>query len=113
MTNAIDADPTTRWSSGTGQTSGVSFTIDTGATHTINGVSLDSGANLEDDAHSWRIYVTNDPGNLGSAVLTGYGAGQFQNIPLPATSGRYVVIVLGNTVVGNWWSLTNVNVFGS
>ena len=111
--NAIDASTTTRWSSGAVMAAGMWFQVDMGSAQTVSQIQMDSANG--DYARAYSVYVTNDPNNLGTAEATGTAAATPVVVPFPATSGRYIRVVLGTIPAGTtaWWSIQDFNAFGS
>ena len=64
VTNLIDGDPATRWSSGTGQSKGMSLTVDLRRKQTFTEISLDSGSSIGDYLRRYRVQVSERPAPL-------------------------------------------------
>jgi glucosylceramidase len=107
---AVDADASTRWSSGQAQSAGLSLTIDLGRATTFRRVAIDAGGNLGDYARGWRLEVASDGTNWHVAAA-GVGTGQLENVDLPETTGRYLRISTTQSV-GNWWSIADIRLYG-
>jgi glucosylceramidase len=107
---AVDADASTRWSSGQAQTPGLSLTIDLGQATTFRRAAIDAGGNLGDYARGWRLEVSSDGTNWHVAAA-GVGTGQLENVDLPETTARYLRISTTHSV-GNWWSIADVRLYG-
>jgi glucosylceramidase len=107
---AVDADASTRWSSGQAQSAGLSLTIDLGRATTFRRVAVDAGGNLGDYARGWRLEVSSDGTNWHVAAA-GVGAGQLENVDLPETTVRYLRISTTQSV-GNWWSIADIRLYG-
>ncbi len=106
---AVDADASTRWSSGQAQSPGQSLTIDLVAATTFRRVAIDSGGNLGDYARNWQVEASVD-GTSWSVIGTGAGAGQLTNVDVAPTSARYLRI-LSTGSAGNWWSIADVRLY--
>ncbi|MEJ3404772.1 discoidin domain-containing protein [Rathayibacter sp. YIM 133350] len=107
---AIDADASTRWSSGQAQTAGQNLTVDLGAPKTFRRVAIDAGGNLGDYARSWELATSTD-GVTWTVAASGAGSGQLTNVDLPATTARYLRISSTGSA-GNWWSIADVRLYG-
>ncbi len=111
LSNAIDGDLGTRWSSGTGQYNGMSFQIDLGSTQSFNQVVLDATNSPNDYPASYQLYVSNDGSNWGNAVASGNGS-TVTTITFGTQSARYIKIVQTGSSSW-WWSIDELNVYGS
>ncbi|MEH0544206.1 discoidin domain-containing protein [Streptomyces sp. B21-105] len=106
---AIDADASTRWSSGQGQEAGQYLQIDLGKNTSFRRLAIDSGDNLGDYARQWQLSVSNDKTTWRTAA-TGTGTGQLTNVDLPLTRARYLRVTATGTA-GNWWSLADIRLY--
>ncbi|MFI1522292.1 discoidin domain-containing protein [Kitasatospora cineracea] len=107
---AIDADGSTRWSSGTAQTPGQYLQLDLGRRTAFDRIALDSGDNLGDYARSWKIEASDD-GTRWHPLADGPGTGQLTTVDLPRdTRARYLRIT-GTATAPNWWSLADVRLY--
>ncbi|HEY5583698.1 MAG TPA: RICIN domain-containing protein [Ruminiclostridium sp.] len=112
--NAKDGDAATRWSTGQPQANGQWFTIDMGSTKYITRILLNSVNG--DYPRGYQIYVSNDGTNWGSAIASGAGTSDdldlvFDDI-YSCQTARYIKIVQTGSA-SNWWSINEVNVFGT
>lgn len=108
LANAVDGDPATRWSSGEGQDTDMSLTVDLGAQQTFTEVSLDVGESIGDYLRSYVVQVSDD-GQTWRSVARGPGRTGEMVVALPATRARYLRI--GSTAQsGSWWSIAELNV---
>ncbi len=72
--NMLDGDINTRYSSGTGQYNGLSFTVDMGQTETFDKIVIDSGSGSNDYARSSDVFVSADGTNWTKvSSVTGTG----------------------------------------
>lgn len=110
--NALDGNATTRWSTGTAQVNGQWFRVDMLTAKTFNQISLDAGSSTGDYPRGYQVYVSNDGTNWGSPVASGTGATQLINITFAMQTARYLRVVQTGSV-GNWWSLHELNVYGT
>ncbi|GAA3692207.1 hypothetical protein GCM10022204_04450 [Microlunatus aurantiacus] len=106
LANLSDGDPATRWSSGEGQDTDMSLTVDLGSAQTFSEVSLDVGASTGDYLRSYVVQVSDDNASWRS-VARGPGRTGEMIIALPATTARYVRISSGTTS-GSWWSIAEL-----
>ncbi|WP_051731718.1 discoidin domain-containing protein [Kitasatospora phosalacinea] len=107
---AIDADASTRWSSGAAQAPGQYLRIDLGRRTAFDRIALDSGDNPGDYARGWRIEASDD-GARWRPLATGAGTGQLTTVDLPRdTRARYLRIT-GTADAPNWWSLADVRLY--
>ncbi|MFF7194669.1 discoidin domain-containing protein [Streptomyces sp. NPDC008079] len=107
---AIDADGSTRWSSGAAQTPGQYVQIDLKKRTAFSRVAVDSGDNLGDYARGWQI-STSDDGVTWRTAAAGTGTGQLTVADLPRrTTARYVRVTSTGTAA-NWWSLADLRLY--
>jgi glucosylceramidase len=106
---AIDADGSTRWSSGAAQTAGQQVTVDLGRRTAFRRVAIDAGDNLGDYPRGWAVAVSDD-GSSWRDLASGTGTGQLINADVPRTTARYVrVSQTGSS--GSWWSLADLRLY--
>jgi glucosylceramidase len=106
---AMDADASTRWSSGQAQSPGQNITIDLGKAKKFSRVAVDSGGNLGDYARSWQLETSTD-GTNWITQATGTGTGQLTNVDVAKTKARYLRISSTGDA-GNWWSIADVRLY--
>ncbi|GAA2099794.1 glucosylceramidase [Kitasatospora saccharophila] len=107
---AIDADASTRWSTGQAQAPGQYLRIDLGRRTAFDRIALDSGDNTGDYARGWRIEASED-GARWRPLATGAGTGQLTTVDLPRdTRARYLRIT-GTAAAPGWWSLADVRLY--
>ncbi|QEO14962.1 glucan endo-1,6-beta-glucosidase [Agromyces intestinalis] len=107
---AVDADASTRWSSGQAQAPGQALTIDLGVARSFSRVAIDSGGNLGDYARGWELSVSSD-GSSWTSLASGAGVGQLTNVDVAPTTARYLRIA-STASAGNWWSLADMRLYG-
>lgn len=105
--NMVDGSAATRWSSGEGQDTDMSLTVDLGAPRTFTEVSLDVGASTGDYLRSYLVQVSDD-GDSWHSVARGPGRTGEMIIALPTTTARYVKISSAGQS-GSWWSIAELN----
>lgn len=117
----VDDDAASRWSAGTAQVPGQSFTIDLGRKVHASRVVLDSGAAAGnpwwaptgnpsgDYARSYELYTSLD-GTTWERVASGIGTGQLTTIDVGQFKARYLRVVNTGTS-GNWWSVSDVRLY--
>ena len=75
---------------------------------------MDSGGSVGDYAHGYQVFVSNDGVNFGAAVATGTGTTPgHHGRRSRRRSARYVRVVQTQTVTPNWWSIHELNVYGT
>jgi O-glycosyl hydrolase len=107
LAHVRDGDRKTRWTSGKGQTRGMSLTVDLGHRQEFTEVSLDVGESAGDYLRSYLVQVSDDGAGWRS-VARGPGRTGELIIALPETTARYVRISSG-TDSGSWWSIAELN----
>ncbi|MDQ0113794.1 discoidin domain-containing protein [Paenibacillus harenae] len=109
--NMLDGNASTRYSSGTGQYDGLSFTVDMGQTETFNKLVIDSGSGSNDYARSSDVFVSTD-GTDWTKVTSVTGSGPVQEVTFQTQTARYIkVVVTGNE--GYWWSVAEFDVYNT
>ncbi|MFC7759595.1 discoidin domain-containing protein [Catellatospora bangladeshensis] len=106
---AVDADASTRWSSGQAQAPGQYLQVDLGATRTFRRVAIDSGGNLGDYPRGWQLSASDD-GTTWRTLATGTGVAQLTNVDLPRTTARHLRIT-STAAAGNWWSIADLRLY--
>lgn len=118
--NALDGNPDTHWGSGQGQNPGLWFQVNMIIPRPINGISIDAGANTGDFPRAYLVFVSLDGANWGHPIASGdttsqgsgayVTAGQEIDITFPVQEARFIRVVdIGSA--GNWWSLSEFNVY--
>ncbi|MDQ1726991.1 MAG: glucosylceramidase [Frankiaceae bacterium] len=107
--NAIDADASTSWSSGTAQAPGQYLQVDLGSVKHFTRVAIDSGGNLGDYARGWDLSVSND-GVTWTSVASGTGTGELTNVDTGGTDARYLRVTSTGSA-GNWWSIADLRLY--
>jgi hypothetical protein len=109
---AVDADPASRWTSGTPMASGMSVTVDLAASHRVDRLVMDSGGFTTDYARGYAVYASTDGASWGSPLATGTGTGPQISVPFAATTARYLRIVQTGSA-SSWWSLVDVTAYAA
>jgi aryl-phospho-beta-D-glucosidase BglC (GH1 family) len=104
--NVLDSNTATRWTTGTAQTNGQTFTVDMGALITINNVTTDTQKNASDEDDWMRGYnlELSKNGSTWTSVATGVGTRKATTIPFLAQAARYFRLTQTGSA-GNWWSI--------
>jgi len=110
--NAVDADASTRYSTGTGQTPGQYLQADFGKSVRAREVVFDTGASTGDYPRGYAIATSADGVNWTTVVAAGQGSGQFASAPLSGARIRYARITI-TASSGSWWSVADVRVYTS
>lgn len=107
VSNLIDGDRATRWASGSGQSKGMSLTVDLRRKQTFTEISLDSGSSIGDYLRRYRVEISNNRHHWRT-VARGPGHTGEMIIALPPTTARYVRLV-SEADSGSWWSIHELN----
>jgi type 1 glutamine amidotransferase/HEAT repeat protein len=110
--NAIDGDLGTRWATGAYQAPGQSYTIDLGATCTVERVVMDAGSSTGDYPRGYEVYVADTDGEWGAPVAKGQGS-LVTDVGIYPVDGRYIQVRQTGTVANLWWSIHELTVYGS
>jgi type 1 glutamine amidotransferase len=113
VTNAIDGNVATRWTTGTPQTHGQFFQIDLGTAQTFDGIALDSGNNSFESDHprGYEVYVSSDAAGWEGPVASGTGKSPITEVIFPVRTARYIRILQTGSDPGYWWSIHEMNVY--
>jgi allantoicase len=112
--NALDGNVNTRWTTGTPQQPGQSFTVNLGGVLNVNKVLLDAGPTSAGDFPiSYQLWLSTDGTNF-TEYADGNGNGRFTTIlPWMGVYAQYVRIVQTGTSATNWWSIAGLSVYSS
>ena len=110
LSNMIDGDTDTRYSSGTGQTSGMWVEVDMAKAQTFDTISLDSGSSTGDYAHGADVYVSSDGSTWTKVASLTATFQQIEAVTFAPQTARYLKVVETGTS-GNWWSIAELNVY--
>ncbi|MFF7198776.1 glycoside hydrolase family 3 C-terminal domain-containing protein [Streptomyces sp. NPDC008079] len=109
--NMVDGNAGTRWSSGTPMADGQWVSVDMGASHSVDQVTLDAG-NSTDYARGYRVLLSADGATWGDPVAEGAGTGQVVTATFAARQARYIRIEQTGTA-DSWWSIAELTAFGA
>jgi hypothetical protein len=112
--NALDGNAGTRWTTGTAQSNnpvdGQWYQLDLIGSQQFMRIVLDSTNSPGDYPAQYRVHLSNDGANWGTAVATGSGSGNVVTIDFLPTFARYVrVYQVGSK--SNWWSIHELNIW--
>lgn len=110
---SIDGNPNTRWDTGTAQTNGQSITIDMKNFKTFSGIIIDTSGSPHDYPRGYRIDISNDGVDWATNIANGFGNGPITAISFPSRTARYIRIVQTGSTSWYWWSIHELNVFGT
>ncbi|MFJ6216887.1 glycoside hydrolase family 3 C-terminal domain-containing protein [Streptomyces sp. NPDC092296] len=108
--NMLDGSAATRWSSGVPMAAGQTVTVDMGAAHSIDRITMDSGGSASDYARGYQVSLSTDGSNWGAPVATGTGTGALVSVTFPAQSARYIRVTQTGTST-SWWSIAEFNAY--
>jgi fibronectin type 3 domain-containing protein len=113
--NVIDGNINTRWGTGTGQTNGMWFQVDmgSGTPPAFTNIVLDAGSSSGDYPRGYQVNVSSDGVNWGSPVATGSGSSSVTTINFTLQMARYIRITQTGSISGIWWSIAELNVYGT
>ena len=109
--NAIDGSGSTRWSPGAYQANGQWFQVDLGSVGTFSQIVLDAGGSPSDYPRGYRVHVSNDGLNWGSAVATDSGSSAVTTINFAPQTARYVRVTQTGSSSSYYWSIYEFNVY--
>jgi len=102
--NALDGNPSSRWSTGGSMKPGDSFVLDLGVESTVTGLTLDTKNSPNDYPRGYEVYVSFDGGSWGKPIVTGKGTNPITEIKFgKPVQTRFVKIVqTGSSDSWNW-----------
>jgi glucosylceramidase len=106
---AVDADGSTRWSTGEAQAPGQYLRVDLTRPKVFDRVAVDSGDNVGDYARGLLVQASAD-GVSWRTLATVAGAGQLTTVDVPRTRARYLRITSTGTS-GSWWSVADLRLY--
>ena len=111
--NMLDGVPSTRWATGTAQANNGNqwLRIDMGAVRTFNKITLDAGATA-DYPRGYTLSVSTD-GITFNPLTSGVGTSALTTITFATQNLRYFKVTQTGTVTPNWWSVYELNVYGT
>ncbi|QJE98797.1 discoidin domain-containing protein [Luteolibacter luteus] len=109
---ALDGVIGTRWDTGQSQANGQWFQLDLLAVRTFDRIVLDQGSSSGDWPRGYRINVSNDGINWGSAVATGVGTSGVTTISFGTRSARYIRITQTGSN-GGYWSIHELGLYNA
>ncbi|MEY9893172.1 glucosylceramidase [Catenulispora sp. MAP5-51] len=107
--NAVDADASTRYSSGAAQAAGQYLQVDFGKRILARQVVFDTGASTGDYPRAYTVATSRD-GVTWTTADSGAGTGQFTTVDLNGAPIRYVRLTL-TAADGSWWSVADVRAY--
>jgi glucosylceramidase len=106
---AVDADASTRWSTGVPQAPGQYLQVDLSRPTIFDRVAIDSGADTGDYARGWTLSASTDA-TTWRTLATGTGTGQLSNVDVARTKARYLRIT-STADSGSWWSIADLRLY--
>ena len=106
---AIDGDTATRWTTHAAQSNDDWLEIDLGKNVLFNRVILDSDQSAGDYPRSFRVFVSNDGVDWGSAVAVGEGSESTTQIDIVGVNTRFLRIEQNGSTDRLWWSIHEIN----
>ncbi len=115
VTNVVDGDIATRWSSGTKQEPGMFFEVDLGAVESFDRIELAVDASEPfDSPRGYEVFVSDDGVDFGEPIASGAGATDPElvtAIEFAPVDARFVRIEQTGSDVFRWWSIYELNLF--
>ena len=106
---AVDADGSTRWSSGAAQAPGQYLQVDLARPTIFDRVAIDSGGNTGDYARGWSLQASSDA-TTWRTLATGTGTGQLTTVDVARTKARYLRVTSTGSS-GSWWSIADLRLY--
>ncbi len=111
---AFDGDISTRWDSGTYQTSGMWFKVDLGSVYEINRVELDTQTTPEDYPKGCKINISADGENYSTIweMSSPYPMPLIESILSVPQKARYIMFEQIGESQNTFWSIHEIRVIG-
>jgi hypothetical protein len=108
--NAIDGNPSTRFSSDAYEAAGQELEIALGSARTFNELDMDSANWPTDYARDFNVEVSSN-GSSWTTVASCAGTGTPEVVSFPTQSAAYVEIVSTGASSTSWWSIGELNLY--
>jgi beta-glucosidase len=106
----LDGNTATRWSTGVPMANGQTVTVDMGAVHSIDQITMDSAGSTNDYAHGYQVSLSTDGVTFGAPVATGAGTAALVTATFPAANARYIRVTQTGAS-SSWWSIAEFNAY--
>ncbi|MFO7775479.1 MAG: discoidin domain-containing protein [Candidatus Hydrogenedentota bacterium] len=111
VSNALDGNPDTRWTSGSPQDGGEWFLLDLGEPQAIQAIVLNTSGSGNDYPRGYEVHAGNNRDALDEhLVLEGEGDGPITRLELNGTEARFVRITQTGSAEGNYWSIHTLTI---
>lgn len=110
ISEMLDDNLRSRWTSGEAQTPGQWIQIDLGGLRTISKLSMDSGESGNDYARSYQV-LASENGVDWTLVAEDVGTSKQIVTTFPRQTARYVKIIQTSTTPSWWWSIAELNLY--
>lgn len=110
VSNMLDGDLSTRWSTGEAQTLGQTLTIDLGRPTRFSRLVLDAGSSTDDYPRQYKVEVSSDGQTWQTLLGTIDGTGPVINRAFSPQRARFLRITQGGEA-GSWWSVAELYTF--
>ncbi|MDQ6422704.1 discoidin domain-containing protein [Paenibacillus sp. LHD-117] len=108
--NALDGNVNTRWTSGTAQTGGQTFTINLGGNKEVSRILIDAGpASAGDYARGYEVWGLTD--GVWTKYASGAGASRFIHAEFWWSYWMTEIRIVQTGSSSSWWSIADVSVF--
>ncbi len=110
VSNAIDGNLATRFSSDAVQASGMFFQVNMGTAQNFNQIEMNSGSSTGDYARGFNVEVSTN-GTTFTSVATGTGTSSPETVSFASQTAQYIRVVLTAGGTTSWWSIAEFSVF--
>ena len=116
VANAIDGDPSTRWSTNETQRPNQTFTIGFQQQEVVSRIVMDTrfgNSGAGDYPRSFTIQLSEDGQTYSAPAFTGEGSESgTTDVSFTAQTARYIRITQTGNANRDWWSIYELNVYG-
>lgn len=107
---AIDADLSTRYSTGTQEKPGMWFQIELPEETTITGIELNAGSSVHDFPRGYKVELSNDGQTWGQPVAAGHGTTWMTDISFAPAKTKFIRITQTGRSQHWFWSIHDLEI---
>jgi len=107
VSNMIDGNLSTRWTSGSAQNPAQWFRLDLGSKQSFDTLFMNSGTSGGDYARGYDVFVSDNGEDWSEAVASGEGQSAGIAVDLGAQQARYIRVEL-TARTDSWWSIAEL-----
>ena len=114
LSNAIDDNQDSRWTTRQVQQPDQYIQIDLGSLQSFDQIRLDSSNSPDDQPNRYDVYISTTEDVFGTVIASGNGSQDgLTLISFDSVTARYVRIVQTGNTIRNWWSIHEINIYNN